>query len=255
MNRNCRSMQRNGETSLEAWLVPLTCYFLSPFPLFGLYLVCCCDFIPVSNDLPLLFPSHTFLWICLAAVCKPRESPEGRDGCLLLVTSTASQCPSPRLSPAAALSPTFRRALPARSAPAPAAGCPGPAGLCGRLSGGIVSSFLGDSFAVNASLARKGLEDWMVKQKYSGGSGSSSGGSSSGLQGCQHRAACGLPSGRVCQLPSCAPSFLLSETGETKSSFSISLSLLPEGRLCKRRGCFATVLLQGLPRGWFPSVL
>lgn len=224
MNRNCRSMQRNGETSLEAWLVPLTCYFLSPFPLFGLYLVCCCDFIPVSNDLPLLFPSHTFLWICLAAVCKPRESPEGRDGCLLLVTSTASQCPSPRLSPAAALSPTFRRALPARSAPAPAAGCPGPAGLCGRLSGGIVSSFLGDSFAVNASLARKGLEDWMVKQKYSGGSGSSSGGSSSGLQGCQHRAACGLSSGRVCQLPSCAPSFLLSETGETKSSFSISLS-------------------------------
>lgn len=224
MNRNCRSMQRNGETSLEAWLVPLTCYFLSPFPLFGLYLVCCCDFIPVSNDLPLLFPSHTFLWICLAAVCKPRESPEGRDGCLLLVTSTASQCPSPRLSPAAALSPTFRRALPARSGSAPAAGCPGPAGLCGRLSGGIVSSFLGDSFAVNASLARKGLEDWMVKQKYSGGSGSSSGGSSSGLQGCQHRAACGLSSGRVCQLPSCAPSFLLSETGETKSSFSISLS-------------------------------
>ncbi|XP_031471376.1 protein naked cuticle homolog 1-like isoform X2 [Phasianus colchicus] len=81
----------------------------------------------------------------------------------------------------------------------------------------------GDSFAVNASLARKGLEDWMVKQKYSGGSGSSSGGSSSGLQGCQHRAACGLSSGR--------------------------------GRLCERRGCFAIVLLQGLPRGWFPSVL
>ncbi|KAJ7396076.1 hypothetical protein BTVI_148401 [Pitangus sulphuratus] len=63
------------------------------------------------------------------------------------------------------------------------------------LSGGIVCSFLGDSFAVNASLARKGLEDWMVKQKYSGGS--SSGGSSSGLQqGCQHRAVCRLSSAR-----------------------------------------------------------
>lgn len=35
----------------------------------------------------------------------------------------------------------------------------------------------------------------------------------------------------------------------------LHLSLLPEGRLCERRGCFTIVLLQGLPRGWFPSVL
>lgn len=136
------------------------------------------------------------------------------------------RCPLPNFPP--------RSARPLRSRSR--CGLLGPAGLCGRLSGGIVSSFLGDSFAVNASLARKGLEDWMVKQKYSGGSGSSSGGSSSGLQGCQHRAACGLSSGRVCQLPSCAPSFLLSETGETKSSFSISLSF-------PRAGCANAGLL------------
>lgn len=113
MNRNCRSMQRDGETSLETWLVLFTCYFLSPFPLFGFYSVYCCDFILVSNDLPLLFPLHTFLRICLAAVCKPRESPEGRDGSLLLVTLNAfprsgwlppSPCPLPS---------TFRRGLPA----------------------------------------------------------------------------------------------------------------------------------------------
>ncbi|KYO27303.1 naked cuticle-like protein 1 isoform B [Alligator mississippiensis] len=48
----------------------------------------------------------------------------------------------------------------------------------------------GDSFAVNASLARKGIEDWMVKQKYCGGSGS-------GLQqGCPHRAGCRLAGAR-----------------------------------------------------------
>lgn len=62
---------------------------------------------------------------------------------------------------------------------------------------------LGDSFAVNASLARKGIEDWMVKQKYFG----SSGGSSTGLlQGCQHRAVCRLSSTRVCQCLSCSNS-------------------------------------------------
>ncbi|RLW01208.1 hypothetical protein DV515_00008260 [Chloebia gouldiae] len=61
---------------------------------------------------------------------------------------------------------------------------------------GKLHSKHGDSFAVNASLARRGLEDWMVKQKYSGGS--SSGGSSSGLQhGCQHRAVCRLSSARL----------------------------------------------------------
>lgn len=210
MNRNCRSMQRDGETSLETWLVPFTCCFLSPFPFSGFYSVCCCDFILVSNDLPLLFPPHTFLRICLAAVCKPRESPEGRDGSLLPVTLTAfpgrgwlspSPCPLPS---------TFRPSS-APAGPGLGPGWPrGPGRLCGRLSGGFVSSLLGDSFAVNASLARKGLEDWMVKQKYSGGS--SSGGSSSGLQqGCQHRAVCRLSSARVCQLPRCphpsAPSF------------------------------------------------
>lgn len=103
-------MQRDGETSLETWLVPFTCYFLSPFPLFGFYSVCCYDFILVSNDLPLLFPPHTLLRICLAAVCKPRESPEGRDGSSLLVTLNAF----PRsgwLPPAPALSPQLSAAL------------------------------------------------------------------------------------------------------------------------------------------------
>uniref|UniRef100_A0ACB8E9S2 Protein naked cuticle 1 n=1 Tax=Sphaerodactylus townsendi TaxID=933632 RepID=A0ACB8E9S2_9SAUR len=51
----------------------------------------------------------------------------------------------------------------------------------------------GDSFAVNASLARKGLEDWMVKQKALGG-----GNGSLGLQaGCQHRAVCRLSGSRT----------------------------------------------------------
>lgn len=224
-----------------------------PFPLIRILLVCCCcDFILVSNDLPLLFPPHTFLWICLAAVCKPRESPEGRDGSFQPVTLNAFESPGPSGCPRPpALSPQLSPA----PVPAGHGAGRGPGGLCGWLSGGIVSSFLGDSFAVNASLARKGLEDWMVKQKYSGGSGSSSGGSSSGLQGCQHRAVCRLSSGRVCQLPSCAPSFLLSETGETNSSFSIPLSLPPQGRLCKGRVFFALMLLQGAARGWFPSVL
>lgn len=184
----------------------------------------------MSNHLPLLFPSHTFLRICLAAVCKPRESPEGRDGSSLLVTLNAlprsgwlppAPCPVPatfrrallslrgRPGPGAGLGPSLSPSPGAGLSPGLSAG-PGPSpagrgggrggsgGLCGRLSGGIVSSFLGDSFAVNASLARRGLEDWMVKQKYSGGS--SSGGSSSGLQhGCQHRAVCRLSSARVCQ--------------------------------------------------------
>lgn len=230
MNRNCRSMQRDGETSLETWLVPFTCCFLSPFPLFGFYSVCCCDFMLVSNDLPLLFPPHTFLRICLAAVCKPRESPEGRDGSLLLVTLNGPPglggCPrSPALAPP--LPPRFACCA---SAPAPAGRGDGRGGRARSAGGSAALSpllFLGDSFAVNASLARRGLEDWMVKQKYSGGS--SSGGSSSGLQhGCQHRAVCRLSSARVCQLPCSShppPQPLLFETGKSRGSFYISLSL------------------------------
>ncbi|KAJ6665981.1 hypothetical protein lerEdw1_000885 [Lerista edwardsae] len=67
---------------------------------------------------------------------------------------------------------------------------------------GKLHSKHGDSFAVNASLARKGLEDWMVKQKYPVGSGgSSSGGSSLRFQpGCHHRTVCRLSGSRASNL-------------------------------------------------------
>lgn len=50
-------------------------------------------------------------------------------------------------------------------------------------------SYLGDSFVVNACLARKGIDDWIVKQKYYC--------TGSRLeQDCHHKSTCGL-SGRV----------------------------------------------------------
>lgn len=47
---------------------------------------------------------------------------------------------------------------------------------------------LGDSFVVNACLARKGLDDWMVKQKYYCSS------SREEQQDCQQKNTCGLSS-------------------------------------------------------------
>jgi len=50
----------------------------------------------------------------------------------------------------------------------------------------VFSFCLGDSFVVNACLARKGLDDWMVKQKYYCSS------SRVQQQDCQQKNTCGL---------------------------------------------------------------
>lgn len=50
----------------------------------------------------------------------------------------------------------------------------------------MFSCCLGDSFVVNACLARKGLDDWMVKQKYYCSS------SRVQQQDCQQKNTCGL---------------------------------------------------------------
>ena len=117
-----------------------------------------------------------FLSSSQAAICKPRESPEGK---LLSFSS-----PHDKLSHLGQF----------------VESC---SGLCEDGKHGaeetqsLITRFFvsGDSFVVNACLARKGIDDWLVKQKYYCTS------SRLEQQDCHHRNNCGL-SARVSSSPS-----------------------------------------------------
>lgn len=159
-----------------------------------------------------------------AAICKPRESPEGKRACFLLVQPLVKSYICVSLRTAEQFS---ERAL----------GCSAGSDSLKmerswktwvpreeKSSRPLIMRFFvsGDSFVVNACLARKGIDDWLVKQKYYCAS------SRLEQRGCHHKNSCGLTA-RVSTTPS------------TRFTHLWGNSSQPVRKACKRSRCLHTI--------------